>query len=70
MKMLVILMTIITSVLNFFLSAQSLVKADKPLRELLLNPLLPKDLKKDAISSVLTKKKASPLTINLFSEFC
>ncbi|KAF2361978.1 ATPase OSCP/delta subunit [Trinorchestia longiramus] len=46
----------------------SLMKTDKPLRELLLNPLVKKDLKKDAISSVLAIKKASPLTVNLFGE--
>jgi F-type H+-transporting ATPase subunit O len=44
----------------------SLFKTDKPLRELLLNPLLKKDLKKEAINFVLSKKKASPLTVNLF----
>jgi len=45
----------------------ALVKKDVPLKELLLNPLTPKTLKKDAIASVLGKKAASPLTINLFS---
>jgi len=45
----------------------SLVAKDVPLRELLLNPLTPKTLKKDAIASVLAKSSASPLTINLFS---
>lgn len=44
----------------------ALLKTDKPLRELLLNPLLKKDLKKEAINFVLAKKKANTLTINLF----
>jgi len=47
---------------------QALLKTDPQLREFILNPLLKKELKKEAISSVLTKKKASPLTANLLSE--
>ncbi|KAA0202004.1 hypothetical protein HAZT_HAZT001788 [Hyalella azteca] len=44
----------------------SLLKTDKPLKELLLNPLLKKELKKEALNFALTKKKANNLTINLF----
>merc|ERR1712212_655363 len=44
-----------------------LLNKDKTLREPLLNPVISKSLKKDAISSVLSKSKASPLSINLFS---
>lgn len=44
----------------------SLMKTDPLLKDFLLNPLLSKDLKKEAIDSVLTKKKASELTKNLF----
>ena len=47
---------------------QNLLKTDVLLKEFILNPLLSKDLKKEAINSVLTKKKASPLTTNLLSE--
>merc|ERR1712002_292245 len=49
------------------LAFNALVQKDKPLNELLSNPLNPKSLKKDAIASVLAKSKASPLTVNLFS---
>ncbi|KAK8381622.1 hypothetical protein O3P69_018607 [Scylla paramamosain] len=44
-----------------------LLKTDPQLKEFILNPLLSKDLKKEAINSVLTKKKASPLTANLLN---
>merc|ERR1712212_472273 len=47
------------------LAFDAIMKKDKPLRELLLNPVLSKSLKKDAISSILTKSKASPLSINV-----
>merc|ERR1711915_1137942 len=43
-----------------------LLKTDVQLKEFLLNPLLSKGLKKQAVESVLAKKKASPLTVNLF----
>ncbi|KAG0711678.1 ATP synthase subunit O, mitochondrial [Chionoecetes opilio] len=42
-----------------------LMKTDPMLKEFILNPLLSKDLKKEAINSVLTKKKANILTANL-----
>lgn len=45
----------------------TLLKTDPQLKEFILNPLLSKDLKKEAITSVLTKKKASPLTANLLT---
>nr|XP_027220316.1 ATP synthase subunit O, mitochondrial-like [Penaeus vannamei] len=43
-----------------------LLKTDPQLKDFLTNPLLSKDLKKEAINSVLAKKNASPLTVNLF----
>ncbi|KAK3858232.1 hypothetical protein Pcinc_035561 [Petrolisthes cinctipes] len=43
-----------------------LLKTDPLLNEFILNPLLSKDLKKEALDSVLSKKKASDLTKNLF----
>jgi len=45
----------------------ALVKKDKPLREILLNPLHTKALKKEAINFVLEKTKANPLTVNFFN---
>lgn len=45
---------------------QSLLKTDPVLKEFILNPLLSKELKKEALDSVLAKKKASELTKNLF----
>uniref|UniRef100_A0A6A7FMF1 Oligomycin sensitivity conferral protein n=1 Tax=Hirondellea gigas TaxID=1518452 RepID=A0A6A7FMF1_9CRUS len=42
-----------------------LLKSDKPLRDILMSPLTPKDLKKEAINFVISKKKNSPLTGNL-----
>ncbi|XP_045116276.1 ATP synthase subunit O, mitochondrial-like [Portunus trituberculatus] len=45
----------------------ALLKTDGQLKEFILNPLLSKDLKKEAITSVLTKKNASPLTANLLN---
>ncbi|RXG55327.1 ATP synthase subunit O, mitochondrial [Armadillidium vulgare] len=44
-----------------------LMKTDLIFREFLLNPLLSKDLKKSALDSVLKKKQASPLTVNLLN---
>jgi len=43
-----------------------LLKTDGQLKDFLTNPLLSKELKKEAMNSVLSKKKASPLTVNLF----
>nr|AEB54658.1 H+ transporting ATP synthase O subunit [Procambarus clarkii] len=43
-----------------------LLKVDSQLKEFLINPLLSKELKKSAIDSVLAKKSANPLTVNLF----
>lgn len=42
------------------------MKTDPVLKEFILNPLLSKELKKEALDSVLAKKKASDLTKNLF----
>ncbi|XP_066984402.1 ATP synthase subunit O, mitochondrial [Macrobrachium rosenbergii] len=49
-----------------FKELSTLLKTDGQLKEFLLNPLLSKELKKQAVESVLAKKKASPLTVNLF----
>ncbi|KAK7023403.1 ATP synthase subunit O, mitochondrial [Halocaridina rubra] len=49
-----------------FQEMATLLKTDGRLKDFLLNPLLSKDLKKEAVESVLAKKKASPLTVNLF----
>merc|ERR1712055_155227 len=43
-----------------------LLKTDSILREFLENPLLKKELKKEGMDSVLEKKGASELTVNLF----
>ncbi|XP_071521657.1 ATP synthase subunit O, mitochondrial [Panulirus ornatus] len=43
-----------------------LLKTDPQLKDFLLNPLLSKELKKEAIDSVLAKKNADALTVNLF----
>ncbi|XP_042208033.1 ATP synthase subunit O, mitochondrial-like [Homarus americanus] len=43
-----------------------LLKTDLQLKEFLLNPLLSKELKQQALDSVMTKKKANALTANLF----
>merc|ERR1712002_778018 len=43
-----------------------LLKTDPMLKDFLVNPLLSKELKKEAINSVLAKKNACPLTVNLF----
>jgi len=44
----------------------ALLKTDGQLKDFLTSPLLSKELKKEAINSVLSLKKASPLTVNLF----
>merc|ERR1719247_1565892 len=44
----------------------ALLKTDPILKDFLQNPLLKKELKKEAIDSVLEKKGASELTVNLF----
>merc|ERR1711970_34528 len=44
----------------------ALVKKDEPLRTLLQNPLIKKSLKTEALTSVLGKTKANPLTVNFF----
>merc|ERR1712126_786305 len=44
----------------------ALLKSDPILKEFLENPLLKKELKQDAVDSVLAKKGASELTVNLF----
>nr|XP_053652657.1 ATP synthase subunit O, mitochondrial-like isoform X1 [Cherax quadricarinatus] len=43
-----------------------LLKTDSQFKEFLLNPLLSKELKKQALDSACAKKNASPLTVNLF----
>merc|ERR1712221_16708 len=43
-----------------------LLRTDPLLKEFLENPLLKKELKKDAVDSVLAKKSANELTVNLF----
>merc|ERR1711915_1173812 len=43
-----------------------LLKTDPTLKEFLENPLLKKELKKEGMDSVLEKKGASELTLNLF----
>merc|ERR1711921_35715 len=49
-----------------FKTLSGLLKTDAQLKEFLLNPLLSKELKKEAMESDLAKKNASPLTVNLF----
>jgi len=57
-------LTVVEKDLNDF---DALLKKDKPLREILLNPLHTKALKKEAINFVLAKTKANPLTVNFFN---
>jgi len=45
----------------------ALVKKDKPLRDLLLNPLNKKSLKAEALAFVFAKTKASPRVANVFT---
>merc|ERR1712055_140881 len=45
---------------------QTLFKTDKILDEFLRNPTIPRALKRDAITGVMGKKKASALTTNFF----
>merc|ERR1711915_101600 len=44
-----------------------LLKSDPLLKDFLTNPLISKELKAEAVTDVLSKKNASPLTVNLFS---